>query len=58
MFEQVKYEFFKNLIHEFRLIENQFWLIETDRGSQKILKEFSIDQKTDWINQKYGKTEF
>ena len=65
MFEQVKFEFLKKLIYDFRLIENQFRLIEnqfrlieTDRCSQKILKEISIDQKTDWINQKSGKTSF
>ena len=33
--EQVKYEFLKNLIHEFRLIEKQLRLIETDRDSLK-----------------------
>ena len=58
MFEQVKFEFLKKLIYDFRLIENQFRLIETDRCSQKILKEISIDQKTDWINQKSRKTSF
>ena len=50
--------FFKNLIHDIRLIEKQFRSIETDRGSPKILKEISIDQKTDWINRKFGKTSF
>ena len=45
MFEQVKFEFLKKLIYDFRLIENQFRLIETDRCSQKILKEISIDRK-------------
>ena len=50
--------FFKNLIHEFQLIEKQFRLIETDRGSQKILNAISIDRKTDWINRKSGKTTF
>ena len=58
MFEQVKTEFLKNLIHEFRLIKNQFRLIETNRSSQKILKEISIDRKIDWINRKSGKTSF
>ena len=57
-FEKVKICFFKNLIHDIRLIEKQFRLIETDRCSQKILKEISIDQKTYWINQKSGKTSF
>ena len=38
-FEQVKLSFFKNLIHDFQLIENQFRLIETDIGSLKILKK-------------------
>ena len=45
MLEQVKYEFLKKLIYDFRLIENQFRLIKTDRSSQKILKEISIDRK-------------
>ena len=58
MFEQVKFEFLNKIIYDFRLIENQFRLIETDRCSQKILKEISIDQKTYWINQKSGKTSF
>ena len=48
----------KKLIHDFQLIENQFRLIEIDRSSQKILNVISIDQKTDWINQNSGKTEF
>ena len=39
-FEQVKYDFLKNLIYEFRLIEKQFRLIETERGFSKILKQF------------------
>ena len=58
MFEQVKFEFLNKIIYDFRLIEKQFRLIETDRCSQKILKEISIDQKTYWINQKSGKTSF
>ena len=37
--------FFKNLIHDIRLIEKQFRSIETDRGSPKILKEILIDRK-------------
>ena len=49
--EQVKFDFFKNLIHKFQLIE-------IDRGSQKILNAISIDRKTDWINRNSGKTEF
>ena len=40
----------KKLIHNFRLIENQFQLIETDRGSLKIFKTILIDRKTDSIN--------
>ena len=48
----------KKFIHDFQLIENQFQLIEIDRSSQKILNVISIDQKTDWINQNSGKTEF
>ena len=55
MFEQFKYDFFKSLIHEFRLIKNQFRFIETDRGSQKSLNTISIDRKTDWINRKSRK---
>ena len=51
-------ETFENLIHDIRLIEKQFRSIEIDRGSPKILKEISIDQKTDWINRKFGKTSF
>ena len=50
--------FFKNLIHDIRLIEKQFRSIETDRGSPKILKEISIDRKIVWINRKSGKTSF
>ena len=57
-FEQVKSDFFKNLIHDFQLIENQFQLIETDRGSQTILNAILIDRKIDWINRKSGKTVF
>ena len=49
---------FKKLIHDFQLIENQFRLIETDRGSHKILTAISIDQKTYWINWNSGKTAF
>ena len=41
---------FKNLIHEFRLIKNQFWLIETNGGFFKNFKTISIDRKIDWIN--------
>ena len=33
--------FFKNLIHKFRLIKNQFQLIKTDRGSLKFFKTIS-----------------
>ena len=32
--------------------------INPNRSSQKILKEISIDRKTDWINRKSGKTSF
>ena len=46
----------KKLIHNVRLIEKQFRSIKPDRGSQKILKKISIDWRTDWINQKFGKT--
>ena len=38
--------FFKNQIHEFRLIEKQFRLIEIDRGFSKILKQFQ--NNFDW----------
>ena len=48
----------KKIIHDFRLVENQFRLIETDRGSLKILNAISIDRKTNWINRNSGKTEF
>ena len=37
--------FFKNLIHDVRLIEKQFRSIETDGGSPKILREILIDRK-------------
>ena len=50
MFEQVKTEFLKNLIHDVQLIEKQVRLIEPDKGSLKILKRISIDRKIDWIN--------
>ena len=50
--------FFKNLIHDIRLIGKQFRSIEIDKGSPKILKEISIDRKIDWINQKSEKTSF
>ena len=56
--EQVKSEFFKNLIHDVRLIKKQVRSIEPDKGSKKILKRISIDQKTDLINRKSGKTSF
>ena len=44
-FEKVKICFLKNLIHDIRLIEKQFRLIKTDRGSPEILKEILIDWK-------------
>ena len=47
--------FKKNLIHDIRLIEKKFRSIETNKSSQKILKEISIDRKIDWINRKSGK---
>ena len=50
MFEQVKTEFLKNLIHDVRLIEKQVRSIEPGGGSLKILKRISIDQKIDQIN--------
>ena len=50
--------FFKNLIYDIQLIKKQFRLIETNRGSPKILKEILIDRKIDWINRKCGKTSF
>ena len=37
-FEQVKFDFFKNLIHKFRLIE-------IDRGSKKFLMQFRLIEK-------------
>ena len=57
-FEQIKIWLSKKLIQDFWLIENQFWLIETDKSSQTILKEISINRRTDWINRKSGKTTF
>ena len=48
-FEQVKLNFFKNLIHDFQLIENQFRLVETNRGFF-YFKKISIDRKIEWIN--------
>ena len=40
-FEKVQFCLFKNLIHEFRSVENQPQLVETDRDSlSKILKNF------------------
>ena len=45
----------KKLIHNFRLIENQFRLIEINRGSLKIFNVISIDGKIDWINWNFGK---
>ena len=51
-------DFLKKLIHGFQLIENQFRLIKTDRGLQKILNAISIDQQTDWINRNSRKTKF
>ena len=50
MFEQVKTEFLKNLIHDVRLIEKQVRSIEPGRGSLKFLNKISIDRKLDWIN--------
>ena len=58
MFEQVKTEFLKNLIHDVRLIEKQVRSIEPGRDSLKILKRISIDRKIDWINRKSRKTSF
>ena len=45
-------QFLKNLIHNFWLIENQFQLIETDRGSpkKKNFESILIDRKTISIN--------
>ena len=58
MFKQIKTMFLKNLIHDVRLIEKQVRSIEPSRGSLKILKRISIDQKIDWINRKSRKTSF
>ena len=57
-FEKDRIHVLKNLIHDVRLIEKQVRSIELDRGSLKFLKRISIDQKTDWINRKSGKTSF
>ena len=40
--------FFLNLIHDIRLIEKKFRSIETNKSSQKILKEISIVRKIDF----------
>ena len=53
-FEKVQFCLLKNLIHEFRSVENQPRPIETDRDSlSQILKIFkiSIGQKTKWTDQ-------
>ena len=53
-FEKVQFCLLKNLIHEFRSVENQPRPVEIDRNflSQilKILK-FSIGRKTEWTDQ-------
>ena len=46
----LKLNFFKNIPYDFRLIEKQFRMIKTHRGSQKFLKTISIDWKTYSIN--------
>ena len=57
-FERVKHWILKNLIHDIRLIEKQYWSIETDRDSLKFLIAISIDQKTDSIDRNCKKNEF
>ena len=50
--------FLKNLTHDFRLIENRFRLIKTDRDSPLFFSTILIDRKTGWINRNSGKTDF
>ena len=58
MFEQVKTEFLKNLIHDVRLIKKQVRSIEPGRGLLKFFKRISIDRKSDWINRNSEKNSF
>ena len=58
VFESVKALFLKNLKHDVRLIEKQVRSIEPGRGSLNFLNKISIDRKSDWINQNFGKTAF
>ena len=46
------------MTHDFRLIENQFQLIETDRDSPLFFSTILIDRKTGLINRNSGKIEF
>ena len=43
-------KFLKNLIHEIRLIEKQFWSIKIDKDSLKFLIAILIYRKTDSID--------
>ena len=58
VFESVKELFLKNLKHDVRLIEKQVRSIKPGRGSLKFLNKISIDRKSDWINQNFGKNSF
>ena len=49
-FEKVQLSFLKNLIHEFRLVENHPRPIETDRNSLSQILKISIGQKTEWTD--------
>ena len=55
---QSKTLFLKTLKHDVRLIEKQVRSIEPGRGSLNFLNRISIDRKSDWINQNFGKTAF
>ena len=51
-FEKVQFSFLKNLIHEFRSVENHPRPVETDINSSQILKilKISIGRKTEWTD--------
>ena len=54
MFEQVKSKFF------FFFLKKAHLQFSIDRNRQKLTENFkrNFESKTDWINRKYGKTEF
>ena len=49
-FEKVQICLLKNLIHEFRSVENQLRLVETDRDSLSQILKISIGRKTKWTD--------